>query len=97
MKLYVGNLPFKSDEIAVQEWFAEAGVAVERVQLIRDRTTGKSRGFAFVDVDTQEPFDELAPRFQERPLLGRKPLVALPRSRPRTMEPGMRHMGTSGM
>ena len=49
MKLYVGNLSFKTGEQELQELFASVG-QVESVSLVRDRATGQSRGFAFVEM-----------------------------------------------
>ena len=52
-KLYVGNLAFSTDEHAIQSAFSRCG-AVDEVNIVMDRETGRSRGFAFVsmaDVD----------------------------------------------
>ena len=54
-KLYVGNLSFDTTEIDLQDTFAEAGT-VSEVALMQDKFTGKSRGFAFVEM----PDDEVA-------------------------------------
>ena len=48
-KLYIGNLPFSATEDSLQEWLSQAGVSPSGVNLIRDRFTGQSRGFAFVE------------------------------------------------
>lgn len=56
-KLYVGNLPFSSTEEQLQEWFAQVGVTPSGVNLIRDRFTGQSRGFAFVEVSNDDDAD----------------------------------------
>jgi cold-inducible RNA-binding protein len=56
-KLYVGNLPFSATEDQLQEWFAQVGVTPSGVNLIRDRFTGQSRGFAFVEVTNDEDAD----------------------------------------
>ena len=56
-KLYVGNLPFSSTEEQLQEWFAQVGVTPSGVNLIRDRFTGQSRGFSFVEVPSDEDAD----------------------------------------
>ena len=56
-KLYVGNLPFSATEEQLQEWFSQAGVSPSGVNLIRDRFTGQSRGFAFVEITNDEDAD----------------------------------------
>jgi len=48
-KLYVGNLPFSVTEQALQQIFAQAG-SVESVRIITDRDTGRAKGFAFVEM-----------------------------------------------
>jgi RNA recognition motif-containing protein len=52
-KLYVGNLPFTTDETQLQDLFAQAGT-VDTVNVVRDRETGRARGFAFVEMGTDE-------------------------------------------
>ena len=56
-KLYIGNLPFSATEDQLNEWFAQVGVTPSAVTLIRDRFTGQSRGFAFVEVPSDEDAD----------------------------------------
>lgn len=52
-KLYVGNLPFQVGENELQELFARAG-SVESVTVMRDQFTGRARGFAFVEMGSDE-------------------------------------------
>jgi cold-inducible RNA-binding protein len=52
-KLYVGNLPYDTGEQDLQELFASAG-SVETVNVIRDMATGRARGFAFVEMASEE-------------------------------------------
>ena len=52
-KLYVGNLPYQTGETELQELFARAGT-VETVRVMRDMATGRARGFAFVEMSTDE-------------------------------------------
>jgi cold-inducible RNA-binding protein len=52
-RLYVGNLPFETGEDELQELFARAGT-VETVKVVRDMATGRARGFAFVEMRTDE-------------------------------------------
>ena len=52
LKLFVGNLPFTTSEDDVRTLFAQAG-EVTSVALIKDRDTGRSKGFAFVEMPTK--------------------------------------------
>ena len=56
-KLYIGNLPFSATDDQLHEWFSQIGVTPSGVNLIRDRFTGQSRGFAFVEVSNDEDAD----------------------------------------
>lgn len=53
-KLYVGNLPFQTNEQDLQDWFTQAGVSVSTVKLIRDRFSGDPRGFGFVEIENDD-------------------------------------------
>jgi len=52
-KLYVGNLPYEIGEGELQELFSRAG-AVDSISIMRDQATGRPRGFAFVEMSTEE-------------------------------------------
>ena len=52
-RLYVGNLPYETGETDLQDLFARAGT-VETVKVMRDMATGRARGFAFVEMSTDE-------------------------------------------
>jgi RNA recognition motif-containing protein len=52
-KLYVGNLPFEIGETELQEVFSSAG-PVDSVSIVRDQATGRPRGFAFIEMSTEE-------------------------------------------
>src|SRR5437868_15151557 len=52
-KLYVGNFPYETGEADLQELFARAG-NVESVKVMRDMATGRARGFAFVEMSTDD-------------------------------------------
>src|SRR5258708_40114298 len=59
-KLYVGNLPFSATDANLQEIFAQAGT-VESAKVITDRETGRSKGFGFVEMSSdQEAADAIA-------------------------------------
>lgn len=49
LKLYVGNMPYETGEQELQELFSSAGT-VDSVNVMRDRDTGRARGFAFVEM-----------------------------------------------
>ena len=52
-KLYVGNLPYEIGETELQDLFAKSG-SVESVNVMRDQATGRARGFAFVEMSTDD-------------------------------------------
>ena len=52
-KLYVGNLPYDTVETQLQDLFAQAGT-VESVKVMRDMATGRARGFAFVEMSSDD-------------------------------------------
>ena len=52
-KLYVGNLPYSASEQDLQDLFAQAGT-VDSVNVMRDMATGRARGFAFVEMASDE-------------------------------------------
>ena len=58
-RLFVGNLSYQTMENDLQEYFSQAGV-VTSVNLMLDKVTGKSRGFAFVEFGTAEEANKLA-------------------------------------
>lgn len=69
-KLYVGNLPFQTTENELQDLFAQAGT-VETVNVIRDRDTGRARGFAFVEMANEADAQNAIARFNDQPFGGR--------------------------
>ena len=52
-KLYVGNLPWSTNSASLESMFAQHG-AVRSAEVISDRETGRSRGFGFVEMETEE-------------------------------------------
>ncbi len=52
-KLYVGNLPYETDETAIRTMFGAYG-SVDSVHVPTDKMTGRARGFAFVEMSTSE-------------------------------------------
>ena len=80
-KLYVGNLSFRTEEQTVESLFSEAG-PVESVRLMRDKATGQSRGFAFVEMQTEEGAQAATDRFNGQELEGRRLTVNEARPQP---------------
>lgn len=79
-RLYAGNLNFDLDDEALRELFARAG-GVERVEVMKDRWTGLSRGFAFVDMITAEDADAAISELNGTQVLGRVLKVAIAKPR----------------
>ena len=79
-RLYVGNLSFNSTEGDVQRLFEEVGTVVD-CNLIVDRFTSKSRGFAFVEMSTQEEADKAIAEFNGKDVDGRS--LTVNEARPR--------------
>lgn len=69
-KLYVGNLPFSATEAELNEMFSRCGT-VDSVRLITDRDTGRSKGFAFVEMSSSEEAERSIAEFAGRELEGR--------------------------
>src|SRR4051794_14339000 len=70
MKLYVGNLAFQTTSEELQQLFAQAGT-VESASVVEDRMTGRSRGFAFVEMATQDEANAAIEQFNGKELGGR--------------------------
>jgi cold-inducible RNA-binding protein len=70
-KLYVGNLTFSTDDQTLNTMFAEAG-PVDSVRIVTDQATGRSRGFAFVEMATDEGAKAAIERFNEKEVDGRQ-------------------------
>jgi RNA recognition motif-containing protein len=56
--MYVGNLPYQAAEKELEELFSAAGSKIENAKIITDFNTGKSRGFAFIEVPTREELEK---------------------------------------
>ena len=84
-RLFVGNLSYQTAENDLQEYFSEAGV-VTSVNVMMDKITGRSRGFAFVDFATAEEAAKAVEQFHNKEFQGRTLTinVARPREERRT-------------
>jgi RNA recognition motif-containing protein len=79
-KLYVGNLAFQTTSQDLQDLFAQAGT-VESASVISDRDTGQSKGFAFVEMSSEEEAAAAIDQFNGKELAGR--MLKVNEARPR--------------
>ena len=79
-KLYVGNLAYSTTEPDLQTLFTQAG-AVKSVALIKDRDSGRSKGFAFVEMETQADMQNAISMFNGKDMQGRDLSVSIARPR----------------
>jgi len=80
MKLYVGNLAFKTSSEDLQQLFSQAGT-VESASVVEDRDTGRSRGFGFVEMASKEEGEAAIAQFNGKELDGRN--LTVNEARPR--------------
>jgi cold-inducible RNA-binding protein len=69
-KLYVGNLPFSATEQDLSETFSQCGT-VDSVKIITDRDTGRSKGFGFVEMSTDDEAQQAISKFNGADFDGR--------------------------
>ncbi len=74
-KLYVGNLSYNTTEDSLRDLFSQAGEIVS-VAVITDRETGRSKGFGFVEMATEEGAQQAVDSLNNRELDGRNLTVA---------------------
>lgn len=84
-RLYVGNLPFSAGETELQELFAQAG-SVDSVKVMRDMATGRARGFAFVEMATDDEAHAAIEKFHNYEFGGRN--LTVNEARPRAERSG---------
>ena len=70
IKLYVGNLAFQTTNQELEQLFGQAGT-VQSASVVEDRDTGRSRGFAFVEMSSQEEATSAIAQFNGKELGGR--------------------------
>lgn len=84
-KLYVGNLSFHTTSQDLQELFGQVGT-VESAQIIEDRDTGQSKGFAFVEMSTDNEASAAIDQFNGKEVGGR--MLKVNEARPRENRSG---------
>lgn len=79
-RLFVGNLSFQTAESDLDDYFSQAG-AVTSVNVMLDKVTGKSRGFAFVEFASAEEANKAVEQFHNKEFQGRTLTVNVARPR----------------
>jgi len=92
-RLYVGNLNFRTTSDELREIFSQAG-EVENASVVEDRDTGRSRGFGFVEMATQEGAAAAIEQFNGKELGGRA--LTVNEARPRVERGGGGGYGGGG-
>ena len=80
-RLYVGNLPYQAEEEQLRALFAQDGRQVEEVKIVTDRETGRPRGFAFVEMSSDEEARAAVEALNGKPFGGRPLTVSEARER----------------
>jgi RNA recognition motif-containing protein len=80
-RLYVGNLPYSASEDQLTELFGRAG-KVDNVRVMRDMATGRARGFAFVEMSSDDEAQKAITALHEHQLDGRALVVNEARPKP---------------
>jgi len=94
-KLYVGNLPYAATEDDLKNHFSQAGT-VTSTALIKDRATGRAKGFGFVEMSTDEEAQKAISMFNGQNFMGRVLTVNIAKPReekPRNFGGGRRGEG----
>ena len=73
-KLYVGSLPYKTTDSDLSDLFSQAG-PVASASVVSDKMTGRSRGFGFVEMSTDEEANKAIEMFNGQEMEGRKIVV----------------------
>ncbi len=78
--MFVGSLPWEVDDAKLAEMFSQAGTVVS-AQVVKDRDTGRSRGFGFVEMSTEEEANNAVKNLNGTDVDGRKIVVNIARAR----------------
>jgi cold-inducible RNA-binding protein len=84
-KLYVGNLPFSTTEDSLTQLFSQAG-KVDSATIITDRDTGRSKGFGFVEMSTEQEAADAITKFNGADFEGRS--ITVNEARPKAPREG---------
>src|SRR5687767_189064 len=94
-RLFVGNLSYQTMENDLQDYFSQAG-QVTSVNLMMDKFTGKSRGFAFVELSSVDEANKAVEMFHGKELQGRPLTVNIARPREERPASGRQSGGYGG-
>jgi RNA recognition motif-containing protein len=83
-KLFVGNIPYATNEQELRELFGRSGAKVMGVRVITDFQTGRSKGYAFVEMASPEEAEQAIRDLNNTSLNGRNIVVSEARPRPAT-------------
>ncbi len=86
-RLFVGGIAYKTSEEALQEAFAQAGTVVS-ARIIKERETGRSKGFGFVEMETEDQAQAAIDMWNGKELDGRELIVNIARAEERRPSTG---------
>ncbi len=92
-KLYVGNLTYQVSDSDLEQLFSEFG-SVQRVQIITDRDTGRSKGFGFVEMSNEAEANAAVRALHDQDHQGRR--LTVNEAKPREARAGGGYGGSSG-
>jgi len=92
-KLYVGNLAFQTTSQDLEQLFGQAGT-VQSASVVEDRDTGRSRGFAFVEMSSQDEANSAIEQFNGKEIDGR--FLKVNEAKPREDRGGGRGFSNNG-
>ena len=91
VRLFVGNLPFSATQVEVKSLFSQAG-EVSNCEVVMDKMTNRSRGFAFVEMPSQEDANRAIEMFNGKDMNGRS--LTVNEARPREERAPRRDFGS---
>lgn len=81
MKLYIGNLPFETNEEDLKSLLKETGEQIKDAKIIIDRETGRSKGFGFVETPDNKSGENIIKELHKKTINSREIIVAEARDR----------------
>ena len=94
-KLYVGNISYQTDESGLEQAFSEFGT-VKSVRIVKDRETGRSKGFGFVEMENESDAQRCIENLDGKEVVGRSIRVNIAKERERSERPERSERGPRG-